>query len=276
MSSAPAPTHTLLGQHTDYVDQYNPGLLTPIPRSLGRDAIGRSDFRGTDIWRLYEITWIDERGLPHVAAGELHVPATSPNIVESKSLKLYIGSLTQTVIASADEAAALIARDVGACVGAPVNVEIAQLDRWTSRLEAMPGVLLEREAGDAAFTAYEVDPSLLKADPSGEDVEETLSSDLLRSRCPVTGQPDHASLLITYRGPKIDRQSLLAYVVSYRRHQGFHEQCVESIFTDLTNAFHPESLSVFACFTRRGGIDISPYRSSENDFPTHVYRTLRQ
>lgn len=273
--SACAPAGTLLGQTTEYVDTYRPDLLTPIPRSLGRDAIGVHDFRGTDVWRLYEITWINERGLPVAAAGEIRVPATSPCIVESKSLKLYIGSLTQTKIASVEEAARLIARDVSACVGAPVEVLIDDLARWEMPVTRVPGIVLEAECGDLECSVYEPDASLLKA-ASDEVVEETFSSNLLRSRCPVTGQPDHASIVISYRGRRIDRRALLAYIVSFRRHQGFHEQCCEQIHADIMRVLAPEALSVNCCFTRRGGIDISPFRSTVADLPDPVIRTPRQ
>ena len=273
--SACAPAGTLLGQTTEYVDTYRPDLLTPIPRSLGRDVIGVHDVRGTDVWRLYEITWINERGLPVAAAGEIRVPATSPCIVESKSLKLYIGSLTQTKIASVEEAARLIARDVSACVGAPVEVLIDDLARWEMPVTRVPGIVLEAECGDLECSVYEPDASLLKA-ASDEVVEETLSSNLLRSRCPVTGQPDHASIVISYRGRRIDRRALLAYIVSFRRHQGFHEQCCEQIHADIMRVLAPEALSVNCCFTRRGGIDISPFRSTVADLPDPVIRTPRQ
>ena len=273
--SACAPAGTLLGQTTEYVDTYRPDLLTPIPRSLGRDAIGVHDFRGTDVWRLYEITWINERGLPVAAAGEIRVPATSPCIVESKSLKLYIGSLTQTKIASVEEAARLIARDVSACVGAPVEVLIDDLARWEMPVTRVPGIVLEAECADLECSVYEPDASLLKA-ASDEVVEETLSSNLLRSRCPVTGQPDHASIVISYRGRRIDRRALLAYIVSFRRHQGFHEQCCEQIHADIMRVLAPEALSVNCCFTRRGGIDISPFRSTVANLPDPVIRTPRQ
>jgi len=273
--SACAPAGTLLGQTTEYVDTYRPDLLTPIPRSLGRDVIGVHDFCGTDVWRLYEITWINERGLPVAAAGEIRVPATSPCIVESKSLKLYIGSLTQTKIASVEEAARLIARDVSACVGAPVEVLIDDLARWEMPVTRVPGIVLEAECGDLECSVYEPDASLLKA-ASDEVVEETLSSNLLRSRCPVTGQPDHASIVISYHGRRIDRRALLAYIVSFRRHQGFHEQCCEQIHADIMRVLAPEALSVNCCFTRRGGIDISPFRSTVADPPDPVIRTPRQ
>lgn len=274
--SACAPSNTMLGKSTEYIDTYSPQLLTPIPRSLGRDVVGVHTFKGVDIWRLYEITWINANGMPVVAAGEIHVPAMSPFIVESKSLKLYIGSLTQTVINSVEEAAALIQRDVSKCVGAEVVVHIAPLSVWAHLVEKVPGLLLEEALTDLTCSTYEPDASLLALAEGDEVVEETLSSNLLRSRCPVTGQPDHASLIIQYRGRKIDRRAMLAYIVSYRRHQGFHEQCAEQIFVDIMNRLAPESLSVFACFTRRGGIDISPFRSTDLQAPSHIIRTPRQ
>lgn len=276
MSATCAPSNTMLGKSTEYIDTYSPELLTPIPRSLGRDVVGVHTFKGVDVWRLYEITWINANGMPIVAAGEIHVPAMSPFIVESKSLKLYIGSLTQTVINSVEEAAALIQRDVSKCVGAEVGVHIEPLSVWAQPIEKVPGVLLEDAVTDLTCHTYEPDASLLALADGDEVVEETLSSNLLRSRCPVTGQPDHASLIVQYRGRKIDRRALLAYIVSYRRHQGFHEQCVEQIFTDIMKRLAPDSLSVFACFTRRGGIDISPFRSTDLEVPAHIIRTPRQ
>lgn len=276
MSATCAPSNTMLGKSTEYIDTYSPELLTPIPRSLGRDVVGVHTFKGVDVWRLYEITWINANGMPIVAAGEIHVPAMSPFIVESKSLKLYIGSLTQTVINSVEEAAALIQRDVSKCVGAEVGVHIEPLSVWAQLIEKVPGVLLEDAVTDLTCHTYEPDASLLALADGDEVVEETLSSNLLRSRCPVTGQPDHASLIVQYRGRKIDRRALLAYIVSYRRHQGFHEQCAEQIFTDIMKCLAPDSLSVFACFTRRGGIDISPFRSTDLEVPAHIIRTPRQ
>lgn len=276
MSATCAPSNTMLGKSTEYIDTYSPALLTPIPRSLGRDVVGVHTFKGVDVWRLYEITWINAKGMPIVAAGEIHVPAMSPFIVESKSLKLYIGSLTQTVINSVEEAAALIQRDVSKCVGAEVGVHIEPLSVWAQPIEKVPGVLLEDAVTDLTCHTYEPDASLLALADGDEVVEETLSSNLLRSRCPVTGQPDHASLIVQYRGRKIDRRALLAYIVSYRRHQGFHEQCAEQIFTDIMKRLAPDSLSVFACFTRRGGIDISPFRSTDLEVPAHIIRTPRQ
>ena len=172
-------------------------------------------------------------------------------------------------------AARLIARDVSACVGAPVEVLIDDLARWEMPVTRVSGIVLEAECGDLECSVYEPDASLLKA-ASDEVVEEALSSNLLRSRCPVTGQPDHASIVISYRGRRIDRRALLAYIVSFRRHQGFHEQCCEQIHADIMRVLAPEALSVNCCFTRRGGIDISPFRSTVADLPDPVIRTPRQ
>lgn len=180
------------------------------------------------------------------------------------------------MINSVEEAAALIQRDVSKCVGAEVGVHIEPLSVWAHPIEKVPGVLLEDVVTDLTCHTYEPDASLLALADGDEVVEETLSSNLLRSRCPVTGQPDHASLIVQYRGRKIDRRALLAYIVSYRRHQGFHEQCAEQIFTDIMKRLAPDSLSVFACFTRRGGIDISPFRSTDLEVPAHIIRTPRQ
>ncbi len=273
-----APENTLLGKHTEYVDTYEPKLLTPIPRSLGRsDLAGNVPFFGVDIWRLYEVTWLNEYGLPQVAAGEIHVPAESPNIVESKSLKLYIGSLTQSTFPSLTQVENLIARDVGAVVGAPVTVKLTTIGAWQQSAVDFTGTLLEAEPlAGRLFKSYEVDAGLIALDPSGALVEETLVTHCLRSRCPVTGQPDFASVRIEYSGRQLDHASLLAYIVSYRRHQGFHEQCVESIFTDLMLRAAPTRLSVYGAFTRRGGIDISPFRSTHEHAPAAVIRVSRQ
>lgn len=271
------PAGTLLGKSTRYIDTYSPELLTPIPRELGRSAIGRRDFIGTDIWRLYEVTWLDPRGLPQAACAEIRVPAASPCIVESKSLKLYIVSLTQTKIGSFGEARALIEKDVSGAVGAPVEVRLMPVGECPRAERELPGTLLEAECLEGvAFSHYEADPGLLRARAGGGMADETLRTELFRSRCPVTGQPDFASVAIGWRGPALDHAALLSYLVSYRSHQGFHEQCAEQIFADLSRAFSPERLWVYACFTRRGGIDISPFRSSGAALPAEVIRAVRQ
>ena len=273
-----APSDTLLGRHTEYFEEYNPNILTPISRDLGRSQLAaRLPFKGCDIWRLYEVTWLNEQGLPQVAAGEIVVPATSPNIVESKSLKLYIGSFTQSVFPSLTAVENIIARDVGQAVGAEVRVHLTAIGEWKQPAADFEGVILEREPlGETLFKDYEVNPELLALAPGEAVVTETLVTHVLRSRCPVTGQPDFASVRIEYRGKAIDHRALLAYIVSFRRHQGFHEQCVEQIYTDLMLRCAPESLSVYGAFTRRGGIDISPWRSSETEQPPAIVRVARQ
>lgn len=278
-ATSTAPTNTLLGKTTQYVDTYEPKLLTPIPRALGRQALAADvPFKGVDIWRLYEVTWLDEFGLPQVAAGEIWVPATSPNIVESKSLKLYIGSLTQSTFPRLDAVSNIIGRDVSAVVGAEVKVHLVPLGVWSQPAVDFEGTLLEHESlNGRVFKDYEVNPDLLALDATKTDeVTETLVTHTLRSRCPVTGQPDFASVRIEYTGPAIDHAALLAYIVSFRRHQGFHEQCVEMIYTDIMTRLKPTKLSVYGAFTRRGGIDISPFRSSETEQPAQVVRVSRQ
>ena len=279
----PEPQHTMLGQATTYHDTYDASLLTPIPRKLGRDAIGRHDFQGHDYWHLFEVTWLSPNGLPQVAAGLMTVPATTECIVESKSLKLYVGSFTQSVFPSKEAVEARMTEDLVKLLGEGVRMELTLLSDWQGDAmlpTPLPGIRLEAlpEMKDATFDAFEVDPDLLAVaeDAGGEIVEEVFSTELFRSCCPVTGQPDHAGVVIRMKGPKADRAGLLKYLVSYRCHRGFHEQCVEQIFTDLSNVFSPEILEVHALFTRRGGIDISPFRSNVRSTPDTVLRSPRQ
>ena len=249
----PEPKGTLLGHATKYAETYSPGLLQPIARSLGRDAIGAHDFRGVDVWRLYEFSWLETSGLPVAAVVELGVPASTPSIIESKSLKLYAMSFAMSVFESE----------------AVVSVRLTRVSEWDARVAPIPGELLERIAApEAPLCVYETDPELLAPAADAEEDREVLwSTNLFRSLCPVTGQPDFASVSVRMRGRTPSPESLLAYLVSYRRHRGFHEQCVEQIFTDLSRRIAPDLLEVRACFTRRGGIDINPFRSSARDLP---------
>lgn len=273
----PEPKHTMLGQATVYHDQYDAALLTPIPRALGRDAIGRRDFSGHDYWHLFEVTWLAPNGLPQYAAGLMTVPASTQCIVESKSLKLYVGSFTQSVFDSIEAVEARMTEDLAKLLGEGVSMKLWKLEDWNADVTPLPGIRLETlpDMKDAVFNVFEVEPKLLKA-VDGESGEWTWSTELFRSCCPVTGQPDHAGVVIRMKGPKPDPASLLAYLISYRCHRGFHEQCVEQIFTDLTNVFSPEILEVYALFTRRGGIDISPFRSNIRTTPDAVLRAPRQ
>lgn len=275
----PEPKNTMLGKETTYTDQYNPDLLQPIPRALGRDAIGDHDFQGTDIWRLYELSWLNAQGIPQTAVGELFVPANSHSIIESKSLKLYAGSFAMTKVDGPTEVASRIREDLSCRLGADVQVRLYPLHEYPQSVRPMPGVNLDMLSipSQPILTTYETDSSLLRfADNSDETIRETYCTTAFRSLCPVTGQPDLAALTITYEGKAIDPVGLLKYLISYRCHRGFHEQCVEQIFHDLRTAFEPTLLEVYACFTRRGGIDINPFRSSYRQKPSEVIREIRQ
>ncbi len=265
-----------LGHATDYPDTYDPKLLFAVPRAPQREEIGIGadlPFAGADVWNAYELTWLDPRGKPAVAIASFTVPATSPAIVESKSVKLYLGSFAQSRFAGGDAVAAAVARDIGAAVGAAVRVDlVAPTDFPRQVLAPLAGTSIDD--ADTGCDAWEIDPGLLAA--GGGLITETLTSDLFRSVCPVTGQPDYASVAIAYRGPRIDRAALLRYLVSYRQHAGFHEHCVERIFVDVKSVCRCEALTVHARFTRRGGVDINPYRTDAGaDVPANV-RTPRQ
>lgn len=260
----PEPKGTQLGHATKYAETYAPSLLFPISRNLGRDAIGAHDFRGTDLWRLYEFTWLSPSGLPVAAEVELSVPAATPNIIESKSLKLYAMSFAMSTFSSADEVRTVLERDLSAAAGGKVGVMLNVAGEWQASVHPAPGKLLEIMVPDTPCTEWEVNPQILvPAGASSETV--TWSTNLFRSLCPVTDQPDFASVSVTLKGAMPSPSALLTYLVSYRRHKGFHEQCVEQIFNDLATRIHPDVLEVRAAFTRRGGIDINPFRSSVRD-----------
>jgi len=265
-----------LGHATSYPDAYDAALLFRVPRAPQRREIGIEGalpFTGNDRWTAFELTWVDEHGKPEVAIVSFEVPATSPAIVESKSVKLYLGSFAQTPFASADAVSATIARDLTKAVDAPVAVTlIAPPEFARLRIAALDGENLDAQA--IAIDSYDVDPSVLAA--AGSPVAETVRSDLFRSLCPVTGQPDFASVGIAYRGPRIDRACLLRYLVSYRHHAGFHEHCAERIFVDMMAACRCETLSVHMRFTRRGGVDINPFRTNAGVPAPADVRTARQ
>lgn len=249
-----------LGRAVDYPRYYDPGLLFPIARALGREALGLVQaalpFVGHDRWQAYELGWLDGRGKPVVATATLTVPFDSPCLVESKSLKLYLNSFNATCFDSAEAARARMAADLSQAAGSTVAVAFG-LPPMAK--DAAPSF----DALDLAIDDYgPPQADYLTLDPGKDMVEETLRSDLLKSNCPVTGQPDWASVQLRYRGPRIDREGLLRYLVSFRTHNGFHEQCVERIFVDLATRCRPEALSVYARFTRRGGLDINPWRAT--------------
>jgi 7-cyano-7-deazaguanine reductase len=265
-----------LGHATDYPDTYDAGLLFAVPRAPQRRALGLGDvlpFAGADLWTAFELTWLDRLGKPEIAIASFEVPASSPAIVESKSVKLYLGSFAQTRFADAAAVTAVIAGDLTAAVGAAVRVELLAPAKFGQlRIVELAGESLD--ALPVEIARYEIDPSTLLA--SGAAVAETLRTDLFRSLCPVTGQPDFASIAIAYRGPRIDRGGLLRYLVSYRSHAGFHEHCAERIFVDVMAACRCEALAVEARFTRRGGVDINPFRSSTAAGLPRNVRTARQ
>ena len=270
MSIAGSP----LGREVAYPRRYDPGLLHPIPRSLGRAPLGIEGgtlpFVGHDRWNAYELSWLDGRGKPVVATATLQVPADSPNLVESKSLKLYLNSFNGSRVENAQAVRTRIGADLSAAAGAPVTLAFGLPP--PERAAAGDAI----DALDVAIDAYgPPDAGLLSGD-AGDVVEETLHSALLKSNCPVTGQPDWADVAIAYRGPRIDRAGLLRYIVSYRDHAEFHEQCVERLFVDLLARCRPETLSVEARYTRRGGLDINPWRATPGTPPPPARRTARQ
>lgn len=253
----------LLGKHTPVVDNYQPALLYPIPRATGRAWIageGELPFYGFDLWHAYEISWLDKNGRPAVRVGRVVVPANSPNLVESKSFKLYLNSLNSTRFDDEAQLIETMRGDLSKLVGAEVELEfLGVADRSLQGAELMGPCL---DLLDTESRAGEPDPEMLLVSP-GDIVEEHLHSHLLRSLCPVTGQPDWASVWVHYRGARLDHSSLLRYIIAYRRHQEFHEQCVERIFCDLQARIAPEFLHTQAFYTRRGGLDINPFRSTD-------------
>jgi 7-cyano-7-deazaguanine reductase len=268
-----------LGKATDYPDRYDASLLFAVPRAPQRSALGiegNLPFSGCDVWNAYEITWLDSQGRPRLAIGEFRVRAESPSMVESKSLKLYLGSFAQEPIASATALGARIATDLRRVCGDEVAVALRPATTFEA---AVPSRLASTgtesiDETEVTIEASRPDPALLAH--AEASVDEALCSSLFRSTCPVTGQPDYADVFIRYRGPRIDRAGLLRYLVSFRRHAAFHEACVERIFVDIANRCRPERLSVYARFMRRGGIDINPFRSNfELAAPDNI-RTPRQ
>lgn len=258
-----------LGTTSEYCDTYAPELLFPIRRGVQRAALGLHDdvelpFFGADLWNAYEISWLTPKGKPVAALGTFRVPAASPHIIESKSLKLYLNSFAQTPFADLEEVRGVMARDLSAAAGADVGVFLWEVSALAARpLENFEGILLD--SLDIETRVYRPAPELLRLEERDESVDEALVSHLLRSNCPVTGQPDWAGIRIAYRGSRINREGLLAYLVSFRQHTEFHEHCVERIFLDLWQHCRPERLSVYARYTRRGGLDINPFRSSHPD-----------
>ena len=261
----PAAEDSPLGKSSEYIATYTPALLFPIPRAAKWAELGLSaetlPYQGVDYWNCFELSWLLPSGKPVVAMGEFVIPADSPNIIESKSFKLYLNSLNQTAFSSADELTAVLVKDLSAAAGKPVGVRLRSLAEVTAEgVAAAPGLCIDEL--DVSISNYsQPSPELLRCDQT-RIVEECLHSHLLKSNCPVTGQPDWGTLVLEYRGAALDHASLLAYLVSFRQHADFHEQCVERIFLDLKRLLDPEHLTVYARYVRRGGLDINPYRST--------------
>ncbi|QBX73864.1 NADPH-dependent 7-cyano-7-deazaguanine reductase QueF [Aeromonas hydrophila] len=265
-----------LGQQSAYISQYTPTLLQPVPRSLNRDDLGLGGelpFQGCDVWTLYELSWLNARGKPMVAVGEVSVPATSANLIESKSFKLYLNSFNQTRCDSLEAVQAMLVKDLSTCAGSDVSVTLFPLAQAPHHIAALPGECIDEQ--DIAVDCYEFDADLLQGAAGSQEVEETLHSHLLKSNCLVTSQPDWGSVVIHYRGPQLDRERLLRYLISFRQHNEFHEQCIERIFTDLKHFCRPSQLTVYARYTRRGGLDINPFRSDWEVVPANL-RLIRQ
>lgn len=292
---ARTPEQSQLGKATAYPDQYAPQVLFPIARQPQRGEFGIAvggalPFTGVDLWTGYELSWLNPRGKPQVALVQVTVPCETPCIVESKSFKLYLNSFSNSRFASADAVRERIAADVGAAVWQPVASESRQASRgapptvgvrlvlpeqFTAQtVQELGGLSLDRL--DVECTDYQPAPQWLRANAAEAAVTETLTSHLLRSNCPVTQQPDWGDIQIGYSGAPIDQEGLLRYIVSLRNHNGFHEHCVERIFMDILRRCHPSRLTVYARYTRRGGLDINPLRTNHpGPLPPNV-RTARQ
>lgn len=256
-----------LGELAEYSDVYDATLLQPIPRAPSRNVVFGNGlpFSGVDIWTCFELSWLNPRGVPQVAIAEFQFDCLSENIIESKSFKYYLNSFNQTVFASIEAVQACLVKDLSAAANGNVIVEITNPDTPFTGV-AVPGVCVDQL--DCEVTQYSADASLLVVDKDSSVQSAQLYSHLLKSNCPVTGQPDWATVWIEYTGKVIRPEAFLAYVVSYRQHQDFHETCVEKFFTDIMANCAPSKLSVFARYTRRGGLDINPFRSNcRSDVP---------
>jgi 7-cyano-7-deazaguanine reductase len=267
-----------LGKSVEYKNTYDASLLCPVSRVIGRKAIGIADtppFYGVDIWNCYEISWLNNKGKPEVRVAELRIPVTSPNIVESKSLKLYLNSFNNSCFINEAEVLAHISRDLKAICGAEIAASLKSVHSKVVYEEPKGQCI---DALDIICDNYETNASFLQLEQNAQIVHEMLYSDLLKANCLITNQPDFASVEIEYTGRKINHESLLTYIVSFRNHNEFHEQCAERIYHDIMKYASPQKLTVYARFTRRGGIDINPFRSSQTIDPSMIknIRSSRQ
>jgi 7-cyano-7-deazaguanine reductase len=259
--------HLSLGKIVEYAKEYDNSLLQPVPRSLSRDSIKlpkQLPFHGTDIWNGYELSWLNTKGKPQVAILRCEVPITSPNLIESKSFKLYLNSLNQSQFANVDEVTQVLSEDLSNCAGENVTVHVIPSTQFDSiEFGHFSGLCIDDL--DIQIDDFDITPELLKLNPSTKTdgtCSETLVSHLLKSNCLITNQPDWGSILIKYTGSQISHEGLLRYLISFRQHNEFHEQCVERIFYDILQQCKPQKLTVYARYTRRGGLDINPFRSN--------------
>lgn len=267
-----------LGQKTEYTSQYDRTLLQPVPRVLNRDGLSITQKQpftiGADIWTAYEISWLNEKGLPQVAIADIYLDYQSQNLIESKSFKLYLNSFNQSKFADFNAVQQTMQRDLSECAQGDVTVRLNPVAVYDSqKIDHLQGDCIDEQ--DIEITSYEFNADWLKDCVSDEIIEEKLVSHLLKSNCLITNQPDWGTLHIHYVGKKIDHEKLLRYVVSFRQHNEFHEQCVERIFCDLMHYAKPEKLTVYARYTRRGGLDINPFRSNFENLPENL-RLARQ
>ena len=267
-----------LGQNTEYKSQYDASLLQPVPRRLNREGLGiveQHPFnQGADVWTCYELSWLNSNGLPQVAIADVEIDFKSENLIESKSFKLYLNSFNQTKFASIEEVEQTITRDLRKCASGQVSVKIHKLADYTNQpIVNFSGECIDEQ--EIQIESYIFSNQHLENVAEDEIVEETLVSHLLKSNCLITSQPDWGSVQIHYVGKRLNREKLLRYLVSFREHNEFHEQCVERIFTDLIQFAKPEKLTVYARYTRRGGLDINPFRSNFESIPVNL-RMARQ
>lgn len=269
-----------LGKTTSYCSKYNPKLLQAVPRSLNRDSLSldakQLPFIGEDIWYGYELSWLNPNGKPIVAVAEFRFPCTSENIVESKSFKLYLNSFNQSQFSSWQDVESLLSKDLSETANGRVNVTLSEVTAFDA-LAINQGTASCIDHLDIEVNQYQLDPSLLEnaLHATSSIVSESLVSHLLKSNCLITNQPDWGSIFIQYTGKKIAHDALLKYIISFREHNEFHEQCVERIFCDIQKYCQPQELTVFARYTRRGGLDINPFRSTSLTTGPDL-RTIRQ
>lgn len=268
-----------LGQKTEYKNQYDPTLLQAVPRKLNRDNLGitaQQPFnQGADIWTAYELSWLNHKGVPQVAIADVWLDFQSENLIESKSFKLYLNSFNQTKFDDWERVRATIEQDLSHCASGRVSVKIRKLSEFTAQpISDFDGELIDEQ--EIEIDSYEFSTDYLHNVSGEESVEETLVSHLLKSNCLITSQPDWGSVQIRYVGKKLNREKLLRYLISFREHNEFHEQCVERIFCDLMQFGKLEKLTVYARYTRRGGLDINPFRSNFESVPSENVRMARQ